>query len=1634
MSGDFRTNPGTSIRAVLSAIAGFAVVLLMIWGVNHQIVQPAFVELERVQALEDSTRARAAIQGELRQLDQKLGDWAAWDDAYAFAEDRNPAFVHSNLGDWRVLEKSTHVNLCLILDRQGERLYAGGYDSDLGGDLLPAVFSGTRPAIGALLHAALEREQARAGLLLTEYGVLLLATRPILTTQGKGPARGALVFGRFLDEPLRWALVEQTQVAFHLLAANDPSLTAAEREDLKTLRADEPELRADPAGAGFVSQVLVDLAGQPAVLLRTPIRQTISATAQQTSRTLAGVLALAALALLLGQAVWENRAQRSASEATAAAWRIATLTFVIGLTLTVGMGWELHRRSASTAQDFWLPLAIGATITLLLALYLFVLVARRQRAETLAATRTAELQAGEERYRIVALLTGQMIYDYDCLTGRIQWEGAIMTLTGHDPADFARVDIDAWAALIHPEDRPQALDRLRQAMAAGAPYMFDYRFARSDGAYCWVEDRGAFLLDERGTARRMLGTMKDVSERKQVAAALEAREAQLRTLIDAMPDIVCFKDGAGRWREANTFALRLFGLDRVAYRDKTDAELAAYSPLDRQTFQRFEDSDELAWQRGEPSRSDESLPQPDGSEKIFDVIRIPQFDDRRQRQSLLVVGRDISDRQYAEQQLRQSEEKFARIFQTTPNVVVISRVHDGVLLDVNPGFEEITGYSRAEAVGRSTLELKLWADPADRDRLVSDLRRYGEVLYRDFTFRRKDGAVRAGQYCARPLAIDHQSCLLFLMQDITERQQAEEALRQRDRLQQATADALALLLSGRDLRDTVGAALATLGQTVSADRSYIFENHIDPASGAPLLSQRYEWCADAATPQIDNPEMQNLSYDATLPGWYAVLRTGAAIAGLVRDLPEAQRALLAAQEIRSILLLPIQVDSDFWGLIGFDDCHTDRVWTQVEENILRTAAAAIGHAYVRLRAEAALRVSEEQHRTLVDNLNIGVYRNTGGAQGRFLQANPAVVQMFGYATDADFLQAQVSDLYADPQERLRFMTEILSHGQVTNRALHLRRKDGTTFWGAVTARVAYDDQGDVKWLDGVLEDVTARREAEARQRLAAAVFEATHDAILVTDGEGRIIAVNPAFSTLTGYPEAEVRGRSPRLLWSERQPEAYFEAIWQTVADEGVWQSEFWARRKDGERRATLANLSTVRDGAGQVTHYVGIATDITELKAAERRIEHLAHYDALTALPNRALLAQRAELALALAARRSETLAVLFLDLDRFKDVNDSLGHAAGDALLVQVAGRLQALLRLEDTVCRLGGDEFVLLLPEADQQGALRVADKVLAALREPFAVVSHRLGASVSVGIALYPHDGTSFADLLKNADTALYRAKQDGRNTRVFYDREMNAATLARLVLEAELRQAIAAGHLRAHYQPKVRLADATLTGAEALVRWQHPVRGLVPPAEFVPVAETSDLIVALGDWMLDEVCQQLATWRRQGLPMLTVAINLAARHFRQPGLADRIAAVLESHDLPARAIELELTESTLLEAGPDTATNLAQLQRLGVKLALDDFGTGYSSLSYLKRLPLAALKIDRSFVRDLVADPDDRAIAATIVALGHHLGLVVVAEGVETDEQRCILLEQGCDLAQGFLYDRPQPAEEFAAAWLNHTRA
>ncbi|MGB4875109.1 MAG: EAL domain-containing protein [Candidatus Competibacter sp.] len=670
----------------------------------------------------------------------------------------------------------------------------------------------------------------------------------------------------------------------------------------------------------------------------------------------------------------------------------------------------------------------------------------------------------------------------------------------------------------------------------------------------------------------------------------------------------------------------------------------------------------------------------------------------------------------------------------------------------------------------------------------------------------------------------------------------------------------------------------------------------------------------------------------------------------------------------------------------------------------------------RKRAEEALRESEERFRALHEAASSGMVIHE---RGLILECNQSLADMIGSPVER---LAGMSCLLLFAPEWRELVKQYLLDDAIKAYEAEGLREDGSVYPLEIRSKNSVYQGRSVRVTE--FRDITEQRRAEERQRLATAVFETVRESIVVTDAENNIVAVNPAFTTLSGYAEAEVLGRSPHLLKSERQSETDYATMWRTVADEGIWQGELWNRRKDGELYLALATINQVWNAAGELTYYVSIATDITEQKQAEQRIEHLAYYDALTDLPNRTLLAQRAELALALAARRDEELALLFLDLDRFKEVNDSLGHAEGDTLLVQVAARLKSLLRNSDTVCRLGGDEFVLLLPDAGRDGAPRVADKILAAFREPFTVAGHSLRVTVSVGAALYPHDGTTFDDLLKNADTALYRAKQEGRNTQVSYAREMNVAAFERLVLESELRKAIESGQLVAYFQPKVYLSDGRLAGAEALVRWLHPERGLISPGFFIPVAEASGLIVALGDWMLEAVCRQLAAWREAGFPPLTVAVNLAARHFRDLECVGRIQNLLAVYGLPPQALELELTESTLLDAGTRTAETLLALQQLEIGLAIDDFGTGYSSLGYLKRLPITALKIDQSFVRDLVTDPDDLILAATIVNLGHSLGLTVVAEGVETEQQRRILLEQGCDLAQGYLFGPPVPAERF----------
>ncbi len=552
------------------------------------------------------------------------------------------------------------------------------------------------------------------------------------------------------------------------------------------------------------------------------------------------------------------------------------------------------------------------------------------------------------------------------------------------------------------------------------------------------------------------------------------------------------------------------------------------------------------------------------------------------------------------------------------------------------------------------------------------------------------------------------------------------------------------------------------------------------------------------------------------------------------------------------------------------------------------------------------------------------------------------------------------------------------------------------------------------------------RKSRQRIELLAKAFEHSGEAILITDRHDHIIEVNPAFTRRTGRAASEVIGAESRSLLTHSITDGEIAAVNAALRGRGEWRGELLEIARDGSSTPIWATIATVRDAGGRVSHLVSNSIDLSELKRAEARIVHLAHHDTLTALPNRAQLLVRLELAIASARLDGGELPMLFIDMDRFKNINDTLGHPVGDALLVEVADRLRALVRNGDIVARLGGDEFVLVLGGAGRQGARvaqAVATKVLGALGQPYLVNGHELHSTPSIGVSIYPHDGADVDALMKAADTAMYQAKANGRNNCQFFTDEMRRAGDERLAIEAGLRTAIDRGELLLHYQPQRDLASGRIVGMEALLRWQHPERGMVPPPKFIPVAEDTGLIEPIGAWVIDRALAQVARWRDAIDPRLRVAVNLSAHQLRSAGIVGVVARSLERHGLKGDALELEVTESTAMQDPARTAALLRELRALGVALAIDDFGTGYSSLAYLKRLPLSCLKLDRSFVTDIEHDANDAAISKATIQLAHSLGLAVVAEGVENATQLDFLRALGCDTAQGYLIARPLPPAE-----------
>lgn len=698
---------------------------------------------------------------------------------------------------------------------------------------------------------------------------------------------------------------------------------------------------------------------------------------------------------------------------------------------------------------------------------------------------------------------------------------------------------------------------------------------------------------------------------------------------------------------------------------------------------------------------------------------------------------------------------------------------------------------------------------------------------------------------------------------------------------------------------------------------------------------------------------------------------------------------------------------------------------QAEATRLATVASLLGEAlHARKRRERQALEELREQAEILDHINESVIAMD--LAGYITRWNKGAERMFGYKAE-EAVGRNILFLYADADaadEDSGFHDVFLENGG-REMEVRRRRKSGEIFWASLQLSLMRDGDGQPVGLIGYLADITERVKAEETLRLHARIFENSEEGIMITDAQERIVSVNMAFCKIMGYPADEVIGQTPRLFRSERNPAGFYEDVWHQVEASGNWRGELWDRRKNGEEFPKWASISAVRDAEGKVTHYFSIFSDITERKRAEERIHYLAYYDALTGLPNRTLFFRLVDQALTEAKRNRLHGALLFIDLNRFKPINDTLGHGIGDRLLQQVGARLRAALRSEDVVARLGGDEFaVALFDVTRREHAGIVAQKLLAAFDLPFMIEGYELRVGAAIGISVYPQDGFDTETLLRLADIAMYRAKHGEQEGYMFYSQEMNRKAVDRLRIETGLRQALEQGQLLLHYQPKIELGSGRIVGAEALVRWRHPERGMIPPGEFIPVAEETGLIVQIGSWVLDTACRQASAWRLAALPDITLAVNLSAREFA-PALSQRVLEVLRRHRLPPQALELEITESMLTHSAEAVIAMMTELTSLGVALSLDDFGTGFSSLSYLKRFPIDTLKIDRSFVTGIPDDANDCAIAGAIVSMAKQLGHRVVAEGVETAEQLAFLRSLGCDEIQGYLFSPPVSADDFA---------
>lgn len=1173
------------------------------------------------------------------------------------------------------------------------------------------------------------------------------------------------------------------------------------------------------------------------------------------------------------------------------------------------------------------------------------------------------------------------VWDWNLETGEWEATPAYFLMLGYPPLE-GPIGNDWWLARIDPADKDDISRTVANALSnPDNSFRYETRLLHQDGTFRWINVVGRVLTrDGSGRATRSIGVASDITERKRSEEALRSSEENLSITLQSIGDAVIATDAAGLITRMNPTAERLTGWSLANAAGRPLSEV--FHIINAQTRLPSTDPVQLVMAHGEVVglANHTALIARDGHEyQIFDSAA-PIRNASGQVVGVVLVFSDVTEAYRVREELARTVELLERTGELakvggweldlrTQKLSVSREAFQIFEMEptANPQLSE--GFNFYSAEIRPIIETAVQEAITNGKPFDLELPRF-TAKGRPFWTRTQGVAIMQDGKAIK---------LIGAFQDITERKLVQDALQASEARFHSSFDSAG-----------IGMALCSFdGRWIQVNR------RLCEIVGYPeeaLLKMTFQ---DITHPEDLSPDLANMQ--TLLDG----------------KIPYFQ------MEKRYV----------------HHDGHT--VWINLSVALVRDAKGEPLHTVAHMEdishrkaLEQALRNSEERYRRIVQTAEEGVWEIDANANTSFV--NPKMAKMLGYTPEEMLGRSLTGFMDSEGKTIAERNLERRKQGIAEQHDFKFMRKDGAEFWGVVATNPILDVQGQYVGALAMVTDITSRKQSEEALRIAASAFD-SQQGMFVTNADWVILQVNKAFTEITGYSKEEAVGLTPHvLLGSGRHDADFYAAMHGSLERTGSWQGEIWDRRKSGEIYPQWLTVTAVKDNDGRVTHYVDAFTDITSRKVAEDQIQSLAFFDPLTGLPNRRLLMDRLKQAVASGARREKRGALLFVDLDNFKNLNDTLGHDKGDLLLQQVAQRLTTCIREGDTVARLGGDEFVVMLEdlsanemEAAAQAEI-VGEKIHVALNQIYGLASYTHHSTASIGITLFGDQSENIEEPLKRADLAMYQAKAAGRNTLRFFDPQMQAVVTARASLEAGLREALADEQFVLHYQPQIKNRH-TITGVEALVRWNHPQRGMVSPAEFIPLAEDTGQILLLGRWVMETACQQLAKWaQRPDMAHLTVAVNVSPRQFHQSDFVDQMLAALARTGANPQRLKLELTEGMLISNVEDVISKMSALKARGVGFSLDDFGTGYSSLSYLKRLPLDQLKIDQGFVRDIMVDPNDAAIAKMVIALADSLGLEVIAEGVETADQRDFLAAQGCHAYQGYLFSRPLPVLEFEA--------